>query len=154
MNRHLTTDELLDRVYGIGGAESNAHLDQCQECAGRYWEFEKRRAETVIDAPISTASLTGQRRAIYARIDSTPNAQTRWAPALAAGLLLAVGVFLYRPLTHITDRQQPAVHTEISDDQLFSEVYSIEDSVEPRAAAPIQGLFEPTAAEAAEGSQN
>ncbi|MBV8842499.1 MAG: hypothetical protein JO307_06785 [Bryobacterales bacterium] len=154
MNRHLTTDELLDRLYGIGGGANNAHIDKCPECANRYLEFEKRRAETARNASISTASLATQRRAIYARIDSAPNAQTRWAPALAAGFLLAAGVFFYRPLTHIADRQQSAVHAEISDDQLFSEVYSIEDSAEPRAAAPIQGLFEATAPEPAEGSRN
>jgi hypothetical protein len=58
----------------------------------------------------------------------------KWAPALAASCLLAVGVFLYRPA--------PAPHPAVvSDAQLFSDVYSMEQSVEPRAAEPIHELF-------------
>ena len=43
---------------------------------------------------------------------------------------------------------------EISDEQLFSDVYSIEESIEPRAAAPIQGLFEPAVSELSEEGEN
>jgi anti-sigma factor RsiW len=153
MNRHLTNDELLDRLYGIGDNTGAAHLAACPECSTRYLEFENRRAASNAEPPISNASLAAQRRAIYAHIDSEANAQTRWAPALAAGVLLAVGVFLYRPLTHIADRPRPAAHTEISDEQLFSEVYSMEESAEPRAAAPIQGLFESTGSDPSEEVQ-
>ena len=33
MNRHLKEDELLDRIYGLGSAEGQTHLDSCETCA-------------------------------------------------------------------------------------------------------------------------
>ena len=148
MSRHLTNDELLGRLYGIGDPSLEPHARECPECAQRYQALERRRAEAAVEPSISTSALAAQRRAIYARIDSCIRTQTRWAPALAAGVLLVAGVVLYRPLVRIADRPAPAVHAEISDEQLFAEVYTIEESVEPRVAAPIQELFQ-----AAEESQ-
>jgi hypothetical protein len=152
MNRHLTNDEFIDRVYGIADPAAESHLRECRECADRAAAFEERRSEAA-ECPISAGELAAQRRAIYTRIDATSKVQTRWAPAFAAGLLLVMGVVLYRPLTRIAEHPVTPVRTEISDEQLFSDVYSIEDSAEPRAAAPIQGLFEPSASEAVEEGQ-
>ena len=148
MKPHLTNNELIDQLYGIGDPAAGSHLIECPACTSRYHVFERRRSEAA-EASISAADLATQRRAIYSHIDRAAKAQPRWAPALAAGFLLAIGVVLYRPLTRISERPVPVVRTEISDEQLFSEVYSMEEAVEPRAAAPIQGLFEPTVPEAA-----
>jgi hypothetical protein len=152
MIRHLTTAQLIDRLYGIGDSTAESHLLECAECADRYRAFEERRMETV-ETSISTNDLAAQRRAIYVRIDAAGRMQPRWTPAFAAGLLLAVGMVLYRPLIHIAERPAPSARTEMSDEQLFSDVYSMEQSAEPRAAAPIQGLFEPTISEWAEEGQ-
>jgi predicted anti-sigma-YlaC factor YlaD len=141
MSRHLSSDELLNRLYGVGDVSLERHVSECQECRRRYQTLDRRRAETAVEPSISTTVLAAQRRAIYARIDSAIRTPARWAPTLAAGVLLIAGVVFYRPLVHIAGRP-PAVHAEISDEQLFAEVYSIEESVEPRAAAPIQELFE------------
>jgi hypothetical protein len=151
MSRHLTNTELIDRLYGIGDCAAESHLLECIECTSRYRAFEERRCETA-ETSISSNDLAAQRRAIYARIDAVGRMQPRWTSALAAGLLLAVGMVLYRPLTHVAERPAPA-RTEISDQQLFSDVYSMEESAEPRAAAPIQGLFEPIVSEGAEEGQ-
>src|SRR5215471_18068918 len=142
MSRHLTDDELLSRLYGISDPSREPHARECPACARRYQALRQRRAEATLEPSISTSALAAQRRAIYARIDSRILTQTRWAPAWAAGVLLVAGVVLYRPLVRIADRPAPAVHAEISDEQLFAEVYSIEESAEPRAAAPIQELFQ------------
>jgi hypothetical protein len=153
MNRHLTTDELLDQFYGIGGPKLDAHIGECPECAARYQKFEARRCEVTAEPEISNISLVTQRRAIYARIESDTGSQTRWTPALAAALLLVVGIFLYRPLTDIGERQPVPAKVEISDDQLFTDVYSMAESAEPRAGAPIQALFE-SGSESSGESQN
>ena len=60
----------------------------------------------------------------------------RWVPALAAACLLAIGVLVYRPAPRLACTPDP------SDAQLFSDVYSMEQSTEPLAAAPIHALFE------------
>ena len=61
----------------------------------------------------------------------------RWAPALAAACLLAD--------RHARESSVPRRRMRTgsrADAQLFSDVYSMEQSTEPRAAAPIHALFE------------
>ena len=142
MRPHLNHDELLDCLYGIGGREAQAHLLECEECAGRYAAYERRRPEAASSIEVPSDFFASQRRAVYARLGEPPRNQAKWAPALAAGVLLALGLFLW-PSSPAPERPAPAARTEISDEQLFSDVYSIEESIEPRAAAPIQRLFEP-----------
>jgi hypothetical protein len=159
MNRHLTNDELLNRLYGLGEAEgqTNLHLRECAECADRWRTFEQRRAETAAWPEVSSEFLASQRREIYARLEERSGGlHVRWAPALAAGFLLAAGAYLAIPVGHgVPKTSAPAhnrpaqvahvVHAEMSDEQLFSDVYSMEQSAEPRAAVPMHALF--TAAE-------
>jgi hypothetical protein len=116
-----------------------------------------RRAEAVaasgLSAEVSNEVLLAQRRKVYARLDEPARLHGPWAPAaLAVGFLLAVGVLFYHPGSHAASApkmaRQVAVHpvaaarSDATDDQLFSDIYSLEESVEPRAAAPIHGLFE------------
>jgi hypothetical protein len=150
MTRHLNQDELLDCLYGIGGGEARAHLIECEECAGRCAAYERRRSEAAGSIEVPSDFLAAQRRAVYARLNEPPRSQGKWAPALAAGLLLALGLFLW-PSSHAPERPAPAAKADLGDDQLFSDVYSIEESIEPRAAAPIQGLFEPVSELGEEG---
>ena len=64
-----------------------------------------------------------------------PQARLKWVPAMAAAAcLIAVGVFSYHPAQ--------AVKPEVMDAQLFADVYSMEQSMEPIAAQPIHALFE------------
>jgi hypothetical protein len=135
--RHLSDDDLLDRLYGLADsdpADASGHLERCADCQGRWLRLQNERARIAAPGEVSASFLAGQRRRIYARLGERPRPQMRWAPALAASCLLAVGVFLYRPA--------PAPHPAVvSDAQLFSDVYSMEQSVEPRAAEPIHELF-------------
>ncbi len=41
---HLSQDELLDRLYGLGG-DGVAHVRECEECSSRLQALERRRAE-------------------------------------------------------------------------------------------------------------
>jgi hypothetical protein len=160
MKGHLTDDELLDRLYGLAeaGADTSKHLEDCDACFGRLRSFERRRAALAVPPPVSAEFLAAQRRAIYARVDERPGTTMRWAPAVAAVFLLAMGVFLYNPAwrsrghavaVHATVHNgaaaapsQVSTGAAVSDEQLFSDVYSMEQSAEPRAAAPIHALFE------------
>lgn len=150
MGAHLSSDELLDRMYGLGES-AVPHLRECEECSSRLQALERRRVEvtpagsSANGAPVSNEFLLSQRRAIYARLDQAPSAPARWAPAaLAIAFLLVMSVFLARPHAAYRPVHSPdtAPLVEQSDEQLFSDLYSMEQSDEPRAAAPIHALFE------------
>ena len=156
MKPHLSNDQLLDRLYGLGDAEGDGHLSGCAECAQRMEAFEVRRVEAAsvsrFSAEISGAALAAQRRAVYARLEEPAKANAPWAPAaLAAALVLVVGVLLYHPsrpaprhpaYPAATFHPIPAARPEMTDEQLFSVVYAMEEAAEPQAAAPIHALFE------------
>jgi hypothetical protein len=150
MNQHLSQNELLDRMYGLG--ESGIpHLRECEECSGRFQALERRRAEVTAGsfgkkaAAVSNEFLLTQRRAIYSKLDQAPAARLHWAPAaLGVAFLLVTGVFLARPHAQYRPAAPPAPVSGavLSEEQLFSDLYSMEQSAEPRAAAPIHALFE------------
>jgi len=131
MSGHLNDDQLLDRMYWIG---NDSHLENCAECAQRFASMKEVHSTMTATPEVSGEFLAAQRRKIYARMGDEPRANRAWAPALAAACLLALGVFIYKPAA--------PVHTDSQDAQLFAEVYSMEQSTEPRAAEPIHALFE------------
>jgi hypothetical protein len=148
MDTHLSNDQMLDRMYGLGESDVS-HLRDCEECSTRLEALEQRRTEVVAEAVaqpvVSNEFLLAQRRAIYSKLGKAPAARLHWAPAaLGVAFLLVMGLFLVRP--HAEYR--PALATkivpgvELNNEQLFSDLYSMDQSVEPSAAAPIHGLFE------------
>jgi hypothetical protein len=139
--KHLTSDELVNLVYGVGasGHIASEHINDCRECSDRLEQLRERRAMAVDSLPVSHEFLAAQRRNIYARMGERPQARMKWVPALAAAAcLVAVGVFSYHPAEVATPE---AVETHV-DAQLFADVYSMEQSMEPIAAQPIHALFE------------
>ncbi len=134
MNAHLSDHQLLERLYG---AADHAHAESCAQCAARYRELENRRAELAATRPPSPQFLAAQRRKIEQRLQHQTQWRLKWAPAAAAALALAIGLVVYHPVA-----PKPAPRPDAGDAQLFSEVYSMEQSTEPRAAAPIHALFE------------
>src|ERR1700692_4475752 len=131
-HEHLSEDALLDAVYGIAGNEAEAHLRGCANCAQRLHAWQEKRAATTASVDIPSEFLAAQRRTIYERIERPSRKHWLWAPGLAAACALAVGVFVYHPAP-----QKPADRrAEISDTQLFGDIYSMEQSLEPAAAAP------------------
>ncbi len=158
-HEHLSDDVLLDALYGL--TEIGSAVRECPSCAARWTEMNQQRAKLAeaVDASsdVSSDFLAAQRREIYERL-SKPEPRgwrgvflaPRWA-ALAAACILVIGLFWFQaPKTAsfvagggVGGRAEPG--TEVSDTQLFadvSEIYSLEESFEPAAAAPIRALFE------------
>jgi hypothetical protein len=134
MNRHWTVDELTLRLYGL--READEHLGSCGECGRRLQDLQVRRAAVTAPVLVPAGVLATQRRAVLDRIGAPRRHMLRWVPALTAACLLAVGVFVYRPMHTSPPR------SESSDAQLFADIYSVEESSEPRAAAPMHELFQ------------
>lgn len=146
MSRHWTDDELIDRMYGVGAA--GAH--ECAECDARLREMERVRAEVTRELVPASDFLAAQRRAIYSRLGERAGERRPavvWAPATVAVLcLIAAGIFAYhgsaagpapvRPVPHVLAR------ADADDAQFLSDVYSMEQTSEPRAAEPIHALIE------------
>jgi hypothetical protein len=137
---HLSSDALLDMLYGLG--DNEPHLRECAICAGRVSELRRRRESLAgaaqVTTEVSSDFLAAQRRKIYARLERPEPKRLRWAPALAMACLMAVGMLVYHPATPPTPQQ----HGDVSDSQLFSDAYTMDQSPEPSAAAPIHALFE------------
>ena len=134
MRAHLKDDDLLDQLYGL--ADHAGHLETCDDCERRWTALLARRAALTAPEDPGSEFLAGQRRRIYARLGERPGPAWRWVPATVAlaVTLLAAGVFLHRPAV--------APRVEVVDSQLYSDVYSMEEATEPRAAAPIHALVE------------
>jgi hypothetical protein len=143
MNGHLTDDQLIDRLYGVG---DSAH--QCHECDGRLQAIQQKRAKLAWPAPVSADFLAAQRRAVYSRLGERPKSRLNWVPATAAALfLVAAGVVVSHTSYHgrapVSGPSAVVSHADTTGDaQLFSDVYAMEQSAEPRAAAPIHALIE------------
>jgi len=140
MSGHLTHDELIQRLYGMDTGAS--HLEGCRECGARYQALEARRAELAVPEEIPADVLAAQRRAVYSRMGEKPGGFHAWVPALATAVLLALGVYVYQPVTQHRPKMVAAPKVDMGDAQLFSEAVSMELTAEPRAVAPIHGLFE------------
>ncbi len=138
-HEHLSEDALLDAVYGIPGNDADAHLRRCADCAQRLQQWHEKRSAAAADVEISGEFLAAQRRKIYERMERPSPKRWLWAPGLAAAAALAVGTFVYHPLSQ---QQRVKTRAEISDAQLFGDIYSMEQAVEPAAAAPVRALFE------------
>jgi predicted anti-sigma-YlaC factor YlaD len=133
MKKHLTTDELVDKLYGVG---ADGHLNECEECSERFGQLRERREMVTQPLEASYEFLAAQRRDIYARMGEKPQARMKWVPALAAAAcLVAAGVFVHHPAAQVAK-------PEVVDPQLFADVYSMEQSMEPLAAKPIHALFD------------
>jgi anti-sigma factor RsiW len=141
-HEHWSEDALLNALYGLAEEGAWAHLRECPACAKRWSEWQQKRASLAGNVEISDEFLAAQRRKIYERLERPPRKRLvwAWAPALVAACVLAVGVFLYHPAPQ-SGPAPAAPHTEISDAQLFGEFYSMEQTMEPSAAAPMHSLF-------------
>jgi hypothetical protein len=150
MNRpHLSDDELIQLLYGLGDAED--HLAGCAECGERWSEMQRAlgRTRTESASEIGARMLAVQRQQVLERLERPtfgthgPGSHSwRWIPA-AAVALLALGLFLSRSPFELKPPSLPqaSVNTD-ADAELFTDVYSMERDVEPRAAAPIHSLFQ------------
>jgi len=145
MSRHWTDDELIGRMYGIGPAG----VHECGECDARLRGMERVRAEISGRVDASSDFLAAERRAIYSRLGERVGDRRPamiWASASVGALcLIMAGVFASHSSAPAHAPGQ-AVHVvaraEADDAQFFSEVDAMEQTSEPRAAAPIHALIE------------
>jgi hypothetical protein len=139
-HEHLSDDALLNALYGL--TENEPHLRECAICTQRFGELRRKRESLAgaadVSADVSSDFLAAQRRKIYERLERPEPKRLRWAPALAMACLVAVGALVYHPATPPAPQQR----ADVSDSQLFSDAYSMDQSLEPSAAAPIHALFE------------
>ncbi len=141
MKKHLTTDELVDALYGIGQTGVTGHLKECGDCSARLERLLERKATVAEPVLASHDFLAAQRRNVYARMGERGGSRMKWAPAWAAAACCAVALSV---LAHHPQAQAPApaAKPEQTDAQLFSDIYSMEQSMEPIAAKPIHAMFE------------
>jgi len=135
-NRHWTEDDLLNHLYGVG--PDNGHMDFCAECRARLERLQQRRRSMQAEPEFTVEEMAAQRRRIYGRLDDPLHRPLAgWLPAIATATVLLVAVVLSRPA--------PEAETKLAaggDSQFYMEIYQSMGRVEPRAAAPIHGLFD------------
>ncbi|MGC4050425.1 MAG: hypothetical protein QM757_13690 [Paludibaculum sp.] len=154
---HWSESDLISRFYGLDPAEGRtaAHLTECRECADRWLALQQRRREVVDSASLSGEGLEerlrAQRQAVWSRIENPKRAFLwRMLPATATALMIFAGVALHQTKPPATPVQTATV---VSDAQFFNEIASVVNQETPRAADPLQGLFDSTAAPAAVEAQ-
>ena len=138
--KHWTEDDFLHFLYAESGPTAPieaGHLNECQACRARAEQMAATRRLAVRPPEIPSEFLAAQRRNIYRRLGSQ-SMFGRWAVAVAS-LLCIVGLSL--GMLHPWTTGNTALYTS-SDEKLFSDLASIEQSSEPRAIRPIHNLFE------------
>ena len=145
--KHWTEDEFLHWLYG--GSDPSAapngaeHLNECEECRNRAEQMAATRRQSATAPVVSWDFLAAQRRNIYRRLGVESGSlggrsiARRLAVAMASLVcIVALSLTMLHPWSGKTD-----LYTS-SDEKLFSDLASIEQSSEPRAIRPIHNLFQ------------
>lgn len=141
MSSHIHRDEMIQHLYGLDIDQQ--HLASCPECLSQFQALQARNTELTRPEEVSGEFLAAQRRAVYSRMRERPRTFHAWVPALATAALVALGVYVYQPAARPAHPHAAVVtDSEVGDAQLFSEAVSIEQTAEPRALAPMHGLFQ------------
>jgi hypothetical protein len=160
-HKHLSDDVLIEALYGVASVDIAACVRECATCAARWEALQERRAAIAAPLEIPAELLAAQRRSIYRCIEHPPlwEKASGWMGPMVAGAaaacVLAVGVMVHhsaapaRPAHSETAAVLPAGMT---DTQLYSDVYAMEQSFEPSTASSIRVLFEKESTEADDAS--
>ena len=136
--KHWTEDDFTQWLYGL--RPGDAHLEDCPECGADARRLTARR-QALTDASaaeeVPADLLAGQRRGVYQRLGQSPVSWPRIQAVVVALMIVLVALTF-----SLRGTRSPATLGAPSDDQLFSDLASIEQSSEPRAAQPIHNLFE------------
>ncbi|WP_321474293.1 hypothetical protein [uncultured Paludibaculum sp.] len=147
---HWTESDLIGRLYGVEPEEgrSERHLAECPECGNRWTALQANRRSVLAESPAPSEALEErlrlQRQAVWARIEQ-PRARLLWKmiPVTATAFMIFVGLALHQTKQPVAPSQLSA---QASDAQFFNEMASVVNQETPRAADPLQGLFEGSAA--------
>ena len=140
--KHWTEEELLAHLYGIGPDDD--HIRHCADCAFRLESMQARRrayeARYSDGDEVGFEFLAAQRRRIYERISSERSERgrrfvRRFAPALAASLVVAGGLMFYE------QQRRSETVVKCSDTQLVEDVGQMAMNPEPAPVAPLRALF-------------
>jgi hypothetical protein len=134
--KHWEEREFQNWLYGL--CDDDSHLRQCPQCGAEAARLTERRRLVTADPGVSHEFLAAQRREIHARLGQAPRhwAPVRWAVSVAMLLVVMLSATIaYR------GRQAQPLFTN-SDQELFSDLQSMDQSNEPRAISPIHSLFE------------
>jgi anti-sigma factor RsiW len=129
---HWTENDFIQHLYGAASVDEG-HLETCSHCRLEMDRIRAVRSAATAEPEVSTDFLAAQRRAIYGRLGTRSFSLSRWMPAFAAALMLLVGLLVFLP------GQKQSVK---SDDAVFAEVYSLEQTSEPQASKVMHALFE------------
>lgn len=130
--KHWTEKDFTDWMYGL--KEADTHVAACPECGGEIERLRLERGRTISLPEVSHEFLAAQRRSIYQRLGRPIHNwhPMRWGISVAALAVVVLSVTLH------TWKSEPA----ISDEQLFSDLATMEQSNEPKAIAPVHKFFE------------
>jgi len=164
-HQHLKDDVLIDGLYGVASIDIAACVRECPVCAARWEALQERRTAMVAPVEVGAEVLAAQRKSVYRRIEdpSLWEKASGWMGPLVAGAaaacLLAVGVLVHDSSLNRVGPALPApretaiaLPSGMSDTQLYSDVYSMEQSFEPSTASSIRVLFEKDGAAADEAN--
>ena len=131
---HWTEDDFRHWLYGL--REKDAHVETCNACRAELERLARERGRVLSTPHVSEEFLQKQRREIYNRLGERRRNWTplRWAASIAALLVVIFSLTLAR--------YRNSAITPVSDDQLFKDLASIEQSDEPKAIQPLHKLFE------------
>ena len=142
MTNHLSEEALDDVLIGLGSHESHAHLAVCPECRSQVATF---RGDIGL---LNAASMAWSQSRIAKPLPSAPAARVLhaafvgWAVAVAALLLMAVGIWRHRPdstpdQANSVQLSRPADSPdEIAQDNQLLEAVSL--AISPVEASPIE----------------
>jgi len=131
---HWNESDFYHWIYGL--KEQDAHVETCDECRAELERLAAQRGRVLNTPQVSEEFLQKQRREIYNRLGERRRnwAPLRWAASIAAVLVVVFSLTLAR--------YRNSAITQPSDDQLFKDLASIEQSDEPKAIQPLHKLFE------------
>jgi anti-sigma factor RsiW len=131
--KHWTETDFKNWLYGL--RDEDQHLTECPECQREMERLKRERSRIVAEPEVSHEFLAAQRRRIHQRLEEPRRSVLAWRWALSAAMLFLM-------IAGITFQQLHNTSPAISDEQLFSDLSSIEQSAEPKAIQPIHNLFE------------
>ncbi len=133
---HYSDDDLLDRLYETGRTDD--HLEQCETCRLRWERLLLRRRQVLVQPEISSAWLARAHMRLAEQMEKRPAGWIRafLRPALAATALIVIAILAESPAP------RPAPEIASGDAQLLSEICTLIQEDEPRAATPVRALFE------------
>ena len=136
MNKHLTDEDLINRLYGIGREDS--HLENCEWCHRRWMELQQRRRQLAAPPEIPAEFLAAQRRSIHERLEQvgTGHRRFRLAPVLAFLSVAVLAAVLTKPVP------PPPPSVASNDSGLYTEIYSMVENPDPGGTDTIYALVE------------